>query len=781
MTEDVRPGQSLLGDSPSPAFGQADLSNCEREQIEHAASIQPHGALLVVREPDLAIVQASANAKELLGFDQELVGWPLNDLGGGLADRIRPHLNDPLNAIPLVLRARVGRSEQAFDLLLHRPRAGGLVIELEPAGPAMDFSRQVHEALGVVVASASLRHLCDETARFFKEITGYDRVMVYRFDEAGHGEVFSERCEPELESYLGNHYPGSDIPQIARRLYERHRIRLLVDVDYTPVPLVPRLSPLTGEDLDMSLCSLRSMSPIHIQYLKNMGVKATLVASLLVGGRLWGLVACHHRSSRHIQYEIRAVCELLAEAVATRIAALESFVQAQAELAVRRLEQRMIESIARDGDWTTALIEHPQSLLQPVEAAGAAIFYDGNVFTTGEVPGTQELREIGAWLDQQPRMPVIATASLANKEPRFASLKAVASGILATPISNCAGEYLLWLRPEQMRTMTWGGNPFKPADVGKDPSQLSPRRSFTQWHQVVEGTSIPWTSASRAAARLIGESVTDVVQQFRSVRVLIAQAQLAQVRSQVRIADQPILITDSEGSVLLVTQSLERLLGSESGQLACLDDLVALLCEPPDAAQRLEDLMAHYRPWRGEICLMTPLAEVPGQAALPPDASKGSPASRPVSRPPPEPVNDRCQPRCGIRGGWVAQRFLLRADPVFSSPDRVLGFVFLLTDLTSRKAAEDARHRFQAGILEQQKLMRQPLSSHADPLYRDLLSAIVGNAQLAALEVADGLDLTRVPAMVDGVKTSVSRTAELLEHLVWYAGQSNDGRNEPKQ
>ncbi|SDX05485.1 PAS domain-containing sensor histidine kinase [Thiocapsa roseopersicina] len=715
----------------SPAFGHADLSNCEREQIQLAASIQPHGALIVLSEPDLVVIQASENSRSLLRLDRDPIGCPLGDLVPVLAARVRPRLDDDLGQIPLVLRTPLGADPRRyFDAIVHRPPAGGLVVELEPSGTTVDLSGRINEALQTIIASASLRSLCDEAARIFKAISGYDRVMVYRFDDEGHGEVFSEQREPELEAYLGNRYPDSDIPQIARRLYERNRIRLLVDVDYEPVRLHPRASPVTGEDLDMSLCSLRSMSPIHIQYLKNMGVGATLVASLLVGGRLWGLIACHHRGPRFVQYEIRAVCELLAEAVATRIAALESFVQAQAELSVRRLEQRMVEAISREGDWTSALFDDPRTLLQTVDAAGAALLCDGRILTTGDVPGTRDLREIGAWLDAQPQRAVMATASLRRDEPRLAYLTPVASGILAAPVSSCTGEYLIWCRPERVRTVTWGGNPFKPVFSGDDPSQLSPRRSFAQWHQVVEGTSDPWTSANLATARLIGESVADVIQQFRSVRVLIAQAQLAQVRSQVSVSEQPILIADADGVFLLTTQSFERLLHPDQSRPKCLDDLLALFSEPTqsEARRRLHELVTHRRAWRGEVELNT----------------------RDV----------------GLRP------FLVRADPVFSSPERVLGFVLLLTDLSERKRAEDARHRVQAGLLEQQKLMRQQLQWSANPLYRELLSAIVGNAQLAALEVTDGVDLGRVPALVDAVQSSVQRTTQLLEHLAWYSAQN---------
>ena len=210
----------------------------------------------------------------------------------------------PWSLAPLALRCKVGDAGKTFDCLLHRPPDGGLVMEFEPAGPPLHLSPVLAEGLEQVIGAPTLRALCDETAKIIKAIAGYDRVMVYRFDDDGHGEVFSEEREPALEAFLGIRYPASDIPQIARKLYIRNRVRMLVDVAYEPVAIWPRLSPITGEDLDMSLCSLRSMSPIHIQYLKNMGVGATLVISLVVGGKLWGLVACHHYKPRSVQFEI---------------------------------------------------------------------------------------------------------------------------------------------------------------------------------------------------------------------------------------------------------------------------------------------------------------------------------------------------------------------------------------------------------------------------------------------------------------------------------------------
>ena len=585
----------------TPAFGKADLSNCEREEIHLAGSIQPHGALLVVSEPDHRVIQASANAADFLNLKQ-VIGMPLADLDGDLLLRILPHLGPTSQGLPIAVRCRIGSPSAEFDGLLHRPPAGGLIIELERAGPSVELSGDIAHALEKIRTASSLRGLCEETATLFQDRTGYDRVMVYRFDDEGHGEVFSERRRSELEAYLGNRYPATDIPQMARRLYERTRVRVLVDVGYEPVPLQPRLSPLTGRDLDMSLCFLRSMSPIHLQYLKNMGVGATLVVSLVVGGKLWGLVACHHYEPRFIHFELRAVCELLAEAIATRIAALESFAESQSEIFVQRLEQRMIEAVSREGDWRAAIFDSSQSILQPLGASGGALIYEGQVVSTGEVPGTQEIREIGDWLDARRTTSVLATASLGLEFPQFAGIIKVASGIAVAPISNNPGEYLIWFRPERIRTVTWGGDPLKPFVIGDDPSDLSPRRSFAQWHQLVEGTAEPWTPADIAAVRLIGQSVADIVLQFRAVRTLIAQDQLEQFSRHVRVSEQPVIIADIDGRVLLINEAFRTLLPKD--QLAArLDDLASAFQQPERYLDNVRELVGHHRAWRGELLL----------------------------------------------------------------------------------------------------------------------------------------------------------------------------------
>ncbi|PPQ43933.1 GAF domain-containing protein [Rhodopseudomonas palustris] len=712
--------------SGSPAFGTADLSNCEREEIHLAGSIQPHGALLVVSEPDHRIIQASANAAEFLNLGSVL-GVPLAEIDGDLLIKILPHLDPTAEGMPVAVRCRIGNPSAEYDGLMHRPPEGGLIIELERAGPPIDLSGTLAPALERIRTAGSLRALCDDTALLFQQCTGYDRVMVYRFDEQGHGEVFSERHVPGLESYFGNRYPSSDIPQMARRLYERQRVRVLVDVSYQPVPLEPRLSPLTGRDLDMSGCFLRSMSPIHLQYLKNMGVRATLVVSLVVGGKLWGLVACHHYLPRFIHFELRAICELLAEAIATRITALESFAQSQSELFVQRLEQRMIEAITREGDWRAAIFDTSQSILQPLHAAGCALVYEDQIRTIGDVPSTQDVREIAGWLDRQPRAAVTSTASLGLDVPELAHLTRMASGVVAAPISDHRGEFLMWFRPERVHTVTWGGDPKKPFTMGDTPADLSPRRSFAKWHQVVEGTSDPWTAADLAAARTIGQTVADIVLQFRAVRTLIAREQYEQFSSQVHASMQPVLITDAEGRILLMNDSFRDMLPAGSPSAVHLDDLAGFFVESNDFLRNVAELIDHGRGWRGEVLL------------------RGA-GNRPLP-------------------------LAVRADPVTRTEDQSLGFVLIFSDATDRRTADAARTRFQEGILASARPGVR-LDSKSDLLHEKLLSALVENAQLAALEITYGVETGRIAELLEGVRQSMLRTAEVLGHLVQHAART---------
>jgi chemotaxis family two-component system sensor kinase Cph1 len=702
----------------SPAFGTADLSNCELEQIHTPASIQPHGALLVIRASDHTIVQASENVAEFLTIDGDPIGRPLIEVDAALDAAAACEPIERSTRSVTCGKAGAGRT---FDVSVHAVDGSLIVLELEPAHPPPDQSTFLERALQTVLSALTLQELADDTARLVKELTGYDRVMVYRFDQDGHGQVFAEQRNPDLEAFLGNRYPATDIPQIARRLYESNRVRVLVDIDYRPVPLRPA-QPGTDRELDMSLCSLRSVSPIHIQYLKNMGVNATLVVSLMAAGTLWGLIACHHCRARNPSYEIRGVCEVIAEAVATRIAALEGFARAAAELAVTRIEKRMIEAIRNDGDWQSALFEHNQILMQPLNATGVALTYEGNVTSTGEVPGTQQVRAIAEWLDENVADELFETSALGDRIEDLAMVKPVASGIVAVPVSRSPGEYLMWFRPERIRTVTWGGNPNKPVEFGDHPKELSPRRSFAKWHQQVEGTSDHWSITDRATAQRIGELIESIVYQFRAVRMLIAEDQLGQVRRDVRQARQPVVVADPSGRLLLVNDAFYRLLPTVHLNLMTLEDLPNVFRQPRIVRELLEVMVRDRQPWRSEIEIQSAEGEIRAIKA--------------------------------------------EAEPVVVEGQRILGFVLHFIDVSDARSREKARRKFQEDVVSTHHDSEVPLTSETGLVYRNLLSNVVNNARIAALEITDGMDVERVPQMLASVFDSVIRTKRTLRDLL---------------
>ena len=691
---------------------------------ETPAAIQPHGFLLVVREPDLRIFQASDNAQAWLDVGQPVLGRLLQDVEAPLAAFVRAHLPVQESPLPRLLRCPVGPAGRQCDVQLHHVRSAGLVIECEPALDAADFSSFVPHALQRLVSAQSLTALCEDAVRLFDEVAGYDRIMVYRFDEGGFAEVVAEAKAPGFASCLGRRYRDSVTLAAAPSTREWYRIRALVDADAPSIPVRPRISPLTGMALDLSHCILQCDCPTRLDDLRRLGMRAMLTAHLVVGGRLWGQVICHHRTPRQLPYEARAVCELLAETMAMRIAAFDVPLQATAEVTARRLETRMVESIARRGEWIPGLFEEPGDLLEALGAQGLALVYEGRICEAGEVPDPGRLRQVAAWLDEQPRLPVIAVSAAGSAAVGSALESALppGGGLLAVALSGCLGDYLIWFRSARCAALSSGWGAAAVAD------RVSVSRAFP----VRENAGVPWTQAERMHARRIGESVADVVQQFRAVRVLIAQAQLAQARSQVRVSEQPMLMTDSEGRTVLCTQSLEDALGWCGDSAICLDDVLAAIEGGCEIARHIRNLVQHQEPWRGEVVLQS--------------------------------------------GHGERRPYLIRADPVFSAPERVLGVVWLFTDLAGRQSVDLACQRLESGIRERQMYRPRDSGCSYDPdgdrRYQESLFSVMANARLAAMEAAAGAEPGQAPAIVDGVRASLQRSVDLLEYLILEAAQT---------
>lgn len=478
----------------SPVDDEA-LQRCADEPIAVPGAIQPYGVLLAVTEPALDVVVASANAEELFGRP---VSNLADLLDGDDAARVREGLAGDLAEVN-PLRLTVAGAE--VDLVLHR-RDGLLITEWEPVAGAEQAGAAWHRRLPSVLqrlsASTTLEELSATLASDVRGVTGFDRVMVYRFDAGWNGEVIAEDRREDLEPFLGLRFPASDIPAQARELYTTNWMRLIPDAAYQRVPLEPAVDPRTGRPLDLSGAMLRSVSPVHLEYLANMGVVSSMSVSLIDRGRLWGLISCHHYAGPHRpSYADRTAAEFLGR---TASLLLRTTVAADEQEGVVEVAERAAELAAAVGRTPralgAALTDQDVTVLDLLPATGAALRLGGRLRLVGTTPPADRVTElVGALLASD----VSATDSVAQVVPGAADLADTASGVLAVPVGG--EDFLAWFRPETLREVTWGGNPYasKVAQTDDGP-RLSPRRSFAAWSETVRGTSLPWREHEVTAA-----------------------------------------------------------------------------------------------------------------------------------------------------------------------------------------------------------------------------------------------------------------------------------------
>lgn len=498
-------------DTPDPL----DLTTCDREPIHIPGSIQPHGVLLAAAGSDLTIVQVSANSASHLGrTPQWLLGRPLAALFGQALCAQISALSD--EAAPIYLPAQaIPGVDTAYDLIAHRFQ-GRLIVELEPAlGGDPHAALAVYRALKHAAAAArqagSLRAFAQTLAAAVRRLTGFDRVLAYQFLPDDSGVVIAEEKAPEADSYMGLHYPASDIPRQARALYVRNSLRLIPDVAYAPAPMLALATDQPAPPLDMSHAVLRSVSPVHIAYLKNMGVTASMSISLIQGERLWGLIACHHHGGpRYLPYDVRAACEFLGQVASLQIADLEAAEDAASTISLQALQAQLVQHMSAAGDVAAGLTRFQPSLGDFIEAGGVAILLDDVCTTMGATPPEPEIRRLAAWLARSADAEVFATDSLARHYPAGERLSDTASGLLAVRLARLRPHYLLWFRPEWVRTVHWGGNPEKPAEPDES-GRLSPRRSFAIWSETVRRTAQPWRPCEVEAARSLRQAIVEVV------------------------------------------------------------------------------------------------------------------------------------------------------------------------------------------------------------------------------------------------------------------------------
>jgi light-regulated signal transduction histidine kinase (bacteriophytochrome)/CheY-like chemotaxis protein len=517
--------------------GTVDLTNCDREPIHIPGLIQPFGVLLVLSS-DWLVARTSPNTADYLGkTPDELMGRPLVDTIGADAVhalRNRMSLLRGADATERLFGVHFTGIEQPFDVALHLSD-GKVVIEAEPSQPEQgDGAGTIRSMMARLDQSSSLNAFLREGARQVRALTGFDRVMVYRFAANGDGEVVAEAARSGIGSFLHLHYPHTDIPAQARALYQRNLFRIIADVGAEPVPVLPTLDE-QGRPLDLSLSVLRAVSPIHIEYLTNMGVGASLSISIVIEGRLWGLFACHHYSPRCPGLERRSLSELFGQMFAMKLEAFERREAAAYAERARTVGERLLVQLAGDASLRDDPAWLAETLEEAIPADGIGVVINGHVAIAGLAPDEDAFLRLTRELNRTTAGKVFATDNIAGFFPEGEQWADRAAGMLALPISRSPRDYVVLFRQEIVRTVRWAGDPYQPKEFGPNGDRLSPRKSFQAWSETVRHRSQPFTEHERQIAESLRATLIEVV--LRMSDEAHAERQQAAERQELLIAE----------------------------------------------------------------------------------------------------------------------------------------------------------------------------------------------------------------------------------------------------
>jgi two-component system, chemotaxis family, sensor kinase Cph1 len=580
----------------TPRFGQADLTDCDREPIHLPGSIQPHGCLVVLHPDTHEIIQTAGDVAAFFDTPGEhVLGRALSKIIGETA---------AAKILKLVQSAHAGllprkSTEVTVTVGAHKVDA---IIHLSHQFPVVEFESLLNSGLAsselmiamerilsTLDAAEGIRGYCQAATEQIRALTGFDRVMLYRFLSDGSGVVVAEDRREGIDSYLDLRYPESDIPKQARELYRKNWVRLIPNVDYIPAPLNPEINPVSGEPLDMSFCTLRSVSPIHIEYLKNMGVAASMSISIVQDEALWGLIACHHLSPHSVPCEVRAACEVFGRVFSSHLKAREKAEDSGYRLRQSEIYSRLVNRFSTMDVLAEGLFEHRSDLLEYIRAEGVVTWIDGKSARLGVTPPEAFIKALIDWLNEQDDTGVFATNQLAKLYPPARAHAETASGLLALAVSRMPRDYILWFRSEVVETVTWAGDPNKAIQSGPNGDRLTPRRSFAAWREQVRFQAAAWKQVEIEAANALRVVLLEVV--------LLRIDQIARERARAQ-EHQDLLLCELDHRVKNTLATIQALMRQSREGSDTLDSYVTSLEHRINSMAHAHSLLSQNR-WEG--------------------------------------------------------------------------------------------------------------------------------------------------------------------------------------
>ena len=487
----------------------ADLTTCDKEPVHIPGSIQPHGVLLSLDPANFSVLQVSVNVTELLGVTPEqILGGKLSKVFAGSCSHALDRLVEGLREEHGTVRGPTLKgpvSGDFFNVSAHL-FGGALIVELELADPEVvyGFSQMyptVMQLPELMMRSSSVEQIAEKAARAIHRLGGFDRVLVMKFATDWSGHVVAEARNDGVSSFLDLWFPATDIPAQVRRLYEVNRVRVIGDSRAQPVAIFPSLNPLSGRPLDLSLSVLRAVSPVHLEYMRNMDLASSMSLSLLgADGRLWGLIVCHCQKARRVSLDLRMASEIIARMLSSQIEKAEvvehrAFIER--EILLRSLAKRLLGFISAEKDFVKGFTLHPEELLHFARASGAAIISGGQCHRFRNCPPEEQIWKMINWLKETGQTEVFTTDRAAEVFSGLGDVSATPGGILSIGLSKTEEAWLVWFRSELVQTVKWGGDPRKPEaapNAGNGAGLLlHPRKSFEVWQETIKGRSEPWS------------------------------------------------------------------------------------------------------------------------------------------------------------------------------------------------------------------------------------------------------------------------------------------------
>ena len=563
-------------DTSLPLTSVADVArvtiqNCEDEQIRVPGSIQPHGFLLLLDGRDEHVVAASENTEEFLEVPLALIlGTPVEIvLEREVLGALRAQADHTKAAESQVYLGAFQMRGRFYSVVTHR-LGSERVLEFERLEQLVSSELTNQVFTNFVSKLNNLRderELCQALTEQVKHLTGFNRVLLYRFDEFGHGTVFCEENDGVLPSYLDLRFPASDIPPQARDLYVLNTVRIIPDAMYAPSPL-RGIGRRPMETLDLSTSILRSVSPFHMEYMRNMGTMSSMSISIVCEGRLWGLVSAHHTEPRMVPYLVRSACDLLTKLVCTQLMSFRTSANLTKMVHFHAVQRRMLTQMAAENDYLGALADQIEELLRITDARGVAFVTDGQCQVFGKTPEKEDISKLAGWMDEMPELEVFESRHLSKRIEWAEKFSGVASGLLAIRISHIRQSYLMWFRPEVVRTVKWAGEP--KSGQHKDHG-LNPRKSFEIWKELVRGRSDPWTEMEIESATEFRAAIMTISLKRAEEAVQLGEARFLQLTNAL---PHPVWTANDDGELTYVNQKwLDMGLG-DSGRWYEQDRLV---------------------------------------------------------------------------------------------------------------------------------------------------------------------------------------------------------------